>query len=99
MRDFLLRMRERIEAGWIQHILYAPDGRCCLYGALLIADEREDENNPSHVGREVDYLLNALLLKRGFSKGYIHYNDTIGRTKEEILQLLDEAIQSCDNKS
>lgn len=85
----LLMARDRIERGWCQGQAHAPHG-VCLLGALYDA--------PGEKARKMAVSRMMIAIKNtGFAAGSIsEYNDVPGRTKEEILAIIDDAICGLD---
>lgn len=67
-----------VRDGWCQGEFNHPDGRHCLLGAFP-KDERDD-------------IINVLGTVIG-SYRVVRWNDTPGRTFEQVLTVLDEAIE------
>lgn len=72
--------------GWCQHKPRERDGRVCLRGAMDIVCVKEHPILGPMVFGYVD-MVSAIFKETGMYP--IEYNDTPGRTKEEILALLD----------
>jgi hypothetical protein len=84
-KEILIRGKQKIlERGWCQHMSIAPDGRCCMIGALALAAERFD--GADYPARRV--LENVI----GPVWSIPSFNDAPGRTKEEVLEVFDKAI-------
>jgi hypothetical protein len=65
-------------------------GKCfCAWGAL-----NKVQGGALGDGTEMSYLSAAVLRRDPGSSGFVpRYNDAVGRTKEEMLSLFDEAIE------
>jgi hypothetical protein len=82
----LLGGRKWIEWGWVQHHAFTPNG-VCLAGSLYDAP-----NNEVRVAAFM--ILQQAIKETGFATGSLSvYNDTPGRTKDEILAVYDRAIE------
>ena len=71
------------ERGWVQGCYKTDDGAMCISMAIYLAAEPEG----------VDAALRRVqdgLLARGWQCGLIAWNDVDGRTKDEVLALLEE---------
>lgn len=97
-----------LERGWCQNRVQTPTGERCLLGHLSwwnggLGSECYSEENIKHrywlsgydMGR--DFLINNLKKgSRGDAMVLSNWNDAPGRTKEEVLELLDKAIALCE---
>lgn len=87
----LQRVKELIETlGWVQHAYTLPEGICLSEAVTLV------KNDPTH---KVSFgTLSLLILHQvdmhdmGNYPSLISFNDAEGRTKEQILHVLDLAI-------
>ncbi len=75
------------ERGWCQHSFFHRDGRVCAVGALAVACEQI--HAPRSVRGDAIYVLAALT-----HCDPTVWNDTGGRTKEEVVGLLREAAEN-----
>lgn len=81
-------------SGWCQGEYENQDGAHCLMGAMRAATGvdrlclREYEHNNFYAAR--DFLDWYVYQKLNYC-GIVNFNDTDGRTVEEVLALLDEA--------
>lgn len=76
------------ERGWCQHALEDDDGRVCLVGAISYAHNgtsylTTDGTKGMHWGAAVGVLMDRL-----GTATLGRWNDTPGRTKEEVIALL-----------
>jgi hypothetical protein len=90
------------DGGWVQQVYYDGRGCFCAVGAV-----KEIIGDLSFFGRdstkqdEYDALIKAVEKVSG-KEGNRHiddvfmWNDTLGRTKEEVLEMFDEAIRIAD---
>lgn len=74
----LLRALEVVRAGWCQRSFTGPGGTRCLVGALISATTA-----PTSIHEVVQWIGFADVDKA------IVWNDTPGRTKEEVMELLE----------
>jgi hypothetical protein len=90
-QEVLLLARERLlEKGWCTGKSWDPKtGKSCLFGAITIVSEHDT----------VHPLVLASYIERFLPKGcdLVTWNDTPGRTSEEILELLDKALAGIDD--
>lgn len=105
-KQILVETRKLIEQGWIQGVNArneygasvasgSPDATCwCLQGGLLRV-ARDLNKSGRDIMLVADVLDNTALL-RG-SNDLVNYNDTPGRTKDEVLQLIDDTINSLED--
>lgn len=109
MKDDLLAIRAQVEKGWHQgwwagnadgHDLDADDIRAtcwCIRGAAHVALAHRDEEREA-----VEKLIQAQVPNFDPVKGkrdleqLVSYNDAEGRTKEDMLKLIDMAIMVVD---
>ena len=76
----MMRPSEKIERdGWCQGEFVSSDGRVCATRAVYSSLGSREEG---------DSFLMAVT--RRLEKSLIHWNDTQGRTKEEVIALLKE---------
>jgi hypothetical protein len=79
------------ERGWCQHAFHTKSGEVCLVGAIITACKGASIN----AGRlEVDERVSLACQTIGRTLGGggpIYYNDTPGRTKQEVIALLHKA--------
>ncbi len=69
------------ECGWCQ-LTYYKDNRACILGALMLVTEADEgylSTNPPELAK----------LKAHIKMGIPAYNDTEGRTKEEVIAVLE----------
>jgi hypothetical protein len=106
----LIKARELIANGWTQHNLYrvVDDKPCyCLDGAVLAANESVFpltyatlRNDSPETIADLKYLVNFIPehLKLKVSKDVVQvaytFNDSFGRTQEQVLAVLDAAIEA-----
>lgn len=104
----LVAIRALVAKGWTQKVNYrnerdevvsskGPICKVCLHGAICLVTWTEGVLDERQC--DVEKILEAFLRRKGFKNSYIGYNDTVGRTQEEILALLDEAIASHATKT
>lgn len=82
--------------GWCQRLAEDDNGRVCLVGALSKVCNRNSStyaNIPDI--RNVIKKLNPIVMK---SRSLVDYNDTIGRTKEQVIELLETTAKKCEAK-
>lgn len=88
-----------IDSGWGQGEYRSPRGCYCALGAV-----REIIRPDSWIGMveppEIIALIEAVKMTDDFMSGgffgVIDWNDAEGRTKEDVLELFDEAIRIAD---
>lgn len=74
--------------GWRQHEYGNCDIGFCLYGAVDQATGRQDITHLTQVERVLEQTV-----YKYFDSSVITFNDTEGRTKQDIITLIDLAIQ------
>lgn len=85
--QLLLSAKSRLEKdGWCQCELHADSGAHCLWGSFEFKD-REEMIEINHI------LEHTIRLKSGFRFDVPQWNDASNRTKEEVLALLDKAVE------
>lgn len=74
------------ETGWCQGMFTAPDGRHCMVGALMAANDYStvDLNRPT---TSPIHKAEVALYKAGYGIGW---NDRTGRTEAEVIAALRE---------
>lgn len=100
MKEYVEKVKEVINRGWTQGY-YAYDSfdsmisthsphavKRCFVGAMYFVDKLNDTE-------QLHLCLEDLLSDKYNIPQIAVWNDTPGRTKEEVLNLLDEVIQSC----
>lgn len=91
--------RKRLEDfGWCQNTLRNLQGQHCLVGGVgySICQDPEAVLAEEHGNRHEAVIgaLQTTLRERGFkTSSLIQFNDTAGRSKEEIFKLIDDTIQ------
>lgn len=100
--NLLKMMRGKIDSGWTQGcsarshggfpvVPYSDDARCwCLTGSMTA--DRVLCTDFAARGQVVNIIM-KLLEDRNEKPDIALWNDAEGRTKEQVLELLDEAIQ------
>lgn len=102
--ETLERVLRTIKQGWCQRA-WARDCvgetvkvnsidacKWCLDGAILLETARD-----SNVSRKVSLFVQETLESLGHTEGYVTYNDEIGRTQQDIVNLLERAIDRAKN--
>lgn len=74
--------------GWCQHEITNSEGQHCLIGTVLYTRGDIDLNTMGS--------LLKILRDDGFVGGPAHWNDTPGRTEQDVLKLLDKAIRRAE---
>lgn len=72
--------------GWLQGQTGKENGPCCMMGATGYACPLFDW--------KVDQAVREELREMGMTSGIAHFNDTPGRTKEEVLAVFDRIANS-----
>jgi len=105
-KQILVETRKLIEQGWTQGVNArnrykervapaSPDATCwCLQGGLFRVQHDLGLLYSKLIPAED--AIDATALLRG-SNDLVNYNDTPGRTKEEVLQLIDDTINSLED--
>jgi hypothetical protein len=90
-RQALLNAAQYIrDNGWCQHKLELPSGEVCAYGAMSRATYGKEAHTLSEaVGLFSKYCVSAGLIQPNGS--FPTWNDTPGRTKEEVIEALEKA--------
>lgn len=89
---YLLAMRWRLTTnGWTQGTFGIRDGKCCLVGAGRIV---ASPYMASAVHTLAWDALHQLIQRDGGGRSAIGWNDVPGRTLDDVLALIDEAIAS-----
>jgi len=92
--NILINARNRLEKGWCQgHFeLVSEDGNSveyCIYGAVNSASSIMDTNDQAiDIANKAVKTIQFILNEEEIDK----WNDTPGRTKEEVLEMMDKAI-------
>ncbi len=94
-KQILINAKELIERdGWYQGGLGSPTKGYCLMGALFYgAFDYYASIDPKGKGRYYSVPEANGAVDNGFTS---KWNDTPGRTKEEVLSALDTLIGKCD---
>ena len=77
--------RERVQLGWCQRSMRQP-GSVCMIGSLTVSDFHTFTQAEGLVLEAIDFL------------GYPHrsvpgFNDAAGRTRDQVLEVFDKAIE------
>ena len=70
------------EHGWIQDDYVGINGRVCAWQAIFLATAPKSMDSALEA-------VNTRLSLRGWPHGIIAWNDADGRTKEDVLELLE----------
>jgi len=90
MKEHLAKARELLEEkGWCQGTLRDEQGRLCVTGAIIVS---------SGGYPRLAYKMTDILSKK-LGEDLTHWNDTFGRTKEEVIALLKEAEASAATRT
>ncbi len=81
--ELLAEGRRKIEAGWCQGKI-RERGAVCMMGAL------RSQNFATIKAAEA--RLRKVILRAGFARGIVEFNDFPGRTKGQVLAIFDAAI-------
>jgi hypothetical protein len=103
--ETLIRARQILaEDGWCQGVLWDHRGRVCAIGALLKGRDLPWQYDRSPILPAVGVLVEANQLPPANEHGYfpeallqisvVKWNNAEGRTKEEVLDAFDRAIES-----
>ena len=86
----LWRGRKNLEQGWCQGAAITRDGVC-----MTAAVHAALQDVPDYVTYKKAYMLLLRAVKEtGFSAGGLaEFNDTPGRTKDEVLAVYDRAVE------
>lgn len=99
--EILERVLRTVKQGWCQRawakdcvgetVKFNSMDACkwCLDGAILLETARD-----GNVSRKVSQFVQETLESLGYTEGYVTYNDEIGRTQQDIVNLLERAIAS-----
>ena len=84
------------ERGWTQYSFHAEDGAMCISAALVEASYDFNINMFTNMEKydKARIVLEELInvnAKPGHEKGMISWNDTPGRTRDDVVRLLKEA--------
>lgn len=104
--NILLFMRKLLKKGWNQGPCTIPPGSgkdvplndiksFCFYGAAIRA-EYEITGKYTHLP-EIEHFINSKLSKFNiicYGENFMFYNETRGRTKEQVLNTLNRIIKS-----
>ena len=78
--------KEKVQRGWCQHIM-RQRGSACMIGSLAIDD--------FDVFAEVEQLMLETIHDLGYSHSSVaNFNDDLYRTKQQVLEVYDRAIES-----
>lgn len=87
VKEDLLAAAHYIEKrGWVQRSFYARDGRCCAIGAISATAMSPQRDKAAR-----DALNKYLYAEFGMSA--VLFNDTTGRTKDEVVTALRAAAE------
>ena len=78
---------------WIQNHTSDGVGGYCAYGAICTSLRNIQDDHHATENKVLDALERCLPLG---TTGIIAYNDTYGRTKEQILEIFDCAIENLE---
>jgi len=104
--ETLIRARQILaEDGWCQGVLWDHRGRVCAIGALLKGHDLLWQDDRGQILPAVGVLVEANQLAPAVERGYyspegllqisvVKWNNAEGRTKEEVLDAFDRAIES-----
>jgi hypothetical protein len=102
--ELLKSMRKKIATGWTQGcsarnrhghpVVPNSESACqwCLIGSMTADMTLLNEVGAAHVRARAYRVIGQLLNNRNESEDLALYNDNESRTREEVLELLDEAI-------
>lgn len=101
IKDLTATRQLLIDGGWTQGRRLTPEGEHCLYGALEeVTLGGVHRNSWEQRGRKINRFSRAkdavkVAIPRSFDDGWviITWNDEPDRTVEEVLDLLDIAIE------
>jgi hypothetical protein len=106
--QFLAKARALIEKGWVQGTFATTDSgqeadymskaatRFCMMGACRRVRRElwEDERFPAGAVEDTAYdLLKECIEERKLVPDIVEFNDTIGRTQADVLEVFDCAIK------
>lgn len=107
LMEIIDRAHQLIQDGWIQGKAHTIDRQhnhhYCLMGAVFNASAAvADEQTQTHIERRKNYYRDrtavmdhlANLLGTPTTTGVWRWNDKPGRTKQEVLQLLEQAADT-----
>ena len=103
MKKLLQEARAEIEKGWSQGNFFEfKDGthtnsignrrnitKCCMIGAIILHDLKYDER----YGAQARELLRDIIGERLGVRDIVYFNDKVAKSKEEVLEVFDEAIR------
>lgn len=88
---YLGRARDRVEKGWCQRFLFKGE-KCCSIGALIKAKALSAEMRIRGQNLVAEAARESLPYKQGWVN-IVVWNDSKGRTKEEVVCVFNKAIQ------
>lgn len=90
------------ERGWTQHVLENEEGEVCLVGALKIAADVPIESSYSVLEKASSsalvVLIDVLVENYPNRASPSRFNDTEGRTVEEVIAVLEEVATHFDEQ-
>lgn len=104
MRDaatFFAKVRNLLETyGWMQFQYGSEEQGFCLRGAAVEAQTKLSDETGERITCDEGGLCYACLFDEKLREHFgitsiVRYNDTAGRTKEEVMQLLKDAEEKC----
>lgn len=90
-----MEARSILSRGWCQHSLVDLSESHCLLGSLLFARRNvplSHINNWHLAVRFIESVIHYSDKQETMYNSIVSWNDKRGRTKEEVLELMDEAI-------
>jgi len=85
LTDMLVEARQQLDQGWCQHRA-RQRGSACMIGSLAIADY--------DVFVEAERVLLDAIRDLGHPQAsVVAFNDALGRTKQQVLDVYDRAIR------
>jgi hypothetical protein len=86
VRAVLVQARQRIEAGWVRLTPKADKGTYCLLTAITAGHTLYD------VIAGPAFMASNLMRRQLGTRGIMTWNDTPGRTKDEVLAAIDAVL-------
>lgn len=98
----LLDAAAEVRKGWCQHKLETADGRVCVRGAIMRANDNQfldlGWGRASPIEQDADWLLSLHLGIDAYISDVPDWNDVPGRTAEEVSAALEQAAFSNRDK-
>lgn len=97
VHEILVKARNLIDQNWIKDGYVDADGGVCARGACIRATGHTPHQYRHYCDDKfisTQYILEEIIVQKyGFNVGVVSWNDEDERTKEDVLEVFDEAIR------